>query len=474
MQRNKVTRLAIVVAVTAACAALAVPALSTATPRDPDQAGQSGEAEHEDLIAQPAATTASCGVERWAVKTGTDSDVGKVSLQSTTSTTIAALDALPKPSTLPASTRIQPTETTVFRLQATLTQYKLESDSDYHLVMSDGSGHTLIAEIPDPACVGSTSPLASSIQKARAEFNAKYTPTGSFQTANVPVTVTGVGFFDFLHGQTGVAPNGIELHAVLDIQFGGTSTGTVSVSNPGNQTTTAGQPASLQISAVDTATGTLSYGASGLPSGLSIDSATGLISGTPSAAGTSSVTVTAADSTGPSASTSFTWTVAPAGGGGGCSAQQLLGNPGFETGTAAPWSASAGIINNNSSEPARSGSWDTWLDGYGSAHADTLAQTVTLPTGCSGYSLSFWLHIDTAETSTTAYDNLTLQVLGGAGTVLATPATYSNRDAAAGYVQHSVDLSAYAGQTVTVKFTGTEDYTKQTSFVLDDTALTLS
>ncbi|HEX4713356.1 MAG TPA: hypothetical protein VH164_00350, partial [Ktedonobacteraceae bacterium] len=52
------------------------------------------------------------------------------------------------------------------------------------------------------------------------KFNAQYTVTSSFQTANVPVTVTGVGFFDFLHGQTGVAPNGIELHAVLDVQFG--------------------------------------------------------------------------------------------------------------------------------------------------------------------------------------------------------------------------------------------------------------
>src|SRR5947199_3845442 len=78
----------------------------------------------------------------------------------------------------------------------------------------------MISEIPAPACVGATSPLTSSVQKARSEFDAKYTVTTSFQTANVPVTITGVGFFDFLHGQTGVAPNGIELHAVLDIQFG--------------------------------------------------------------------------------------------------------------------------------------------------------------------------------------------------------------------------------------------------------------
>src|SRR5690242_16399256 len=170
--------------------------------------------------ADQEALNGSCGVERWSVKTGTDADAGLINLQSTTQTTIASLISLPAPSTLPANNRIQPTETTVFQLQATLTEYKLEPDSDYHLVLSDGSGNTMISEIPSPACVGSSSLLLSGIQNARSEFNAQYTATSNFQTANVPVTITGVGFFDFLHGQTGVAPNGIELHAVLDIQFG--------------------------------------------------------------------------------------------------------------------------------------------------------------------------------------------------------------------------------------------------------------
>lgn len=172
------------------------------------------------------ALNGSCGVERWSVKTGTDADAGLITLQSTTQTTIASLIILPAPSTLPANNRIQPTEITVFQVRATLTEYKLEDDSDYHLVLSDGSGHTMIAEIPSPACVGSSSRLLSGIQNARSEFDAQYTPTSSFQTANVSVTVTGVGFFDFLHGQTGVAPNGIELHAVLDIQFGSGGTPT--------------------------------------------------------------------------------------------------------------------------------------------------------------------------------------------------------------------------------------------------------
>ena len=156
----------------------------------------------------------------------------------------------------------------------------------------------------------------------------------------------------------------------------------------------------------------------------------------------------------------------------GCQAQQLLGNPGFETGTASPWTTSSGVINNSSSEPPHSGSWDAWLDGYGTTHTDTLSQSVTLPSGCSTYNFAFWLHTDTAETTTTtAYDTLKVQVLNSSGTVLSTLATYSNLNHNTGYAQHSFSLAAYAGQNVTLKFTGAEDYQKQTSFVLDDTAL---
>jgi len=176
--------------------------------------------------ADQEALNGSCGVERWSVKTGVDADAGLINLQSTTQTTITSLISLPAPATLPANNRVQPTETTVFQLQATLTEYKLESDSDYHLILSDGSGNTMISEIPSPACVASSSLLLPGIQNARSEFDAQYIPSSSLQIANVPVTITGVGFFDFLHGQTGVAPNGIELHAVLDIQFGAGGTPT--------------------------------------------------------------------------------------------------------------------------------------------------------------------------------------------------------------------------------------------------------
>jgi hypothetical protein len=159
-----------------------------------------------------------CGVERWSVKTGTDANASSIDLAHVVPTTIANLTSLPKPGSLPANNRIAPTETTVYSVTATLTLYKHESDADYHLVISDGS-RTMITESADLGCVGPGSPLASGIQTARAQLDAQLTPTSSFKSANLPVTVTGVGFFDFLHGQTGVAPNGIELHPLLEVRF---------------------------------------------------------------------------------------------------------------------------------------------------------------------------------------------------------------------------------------------------------------
>ncbi|MFB9234108.1 hydrolase [Plantactinospora siamensis] len=157
------------------------------------------------------------------------------------------------------------------------------------------------------------------------------------------------------------------------------------------------------------------------------------------------------------------------GSGGGCTSAQLLGNPGFETGTAAPWSASSGVVTNDSAEPAHGGTWKAWLDGYGAAHTDTVSQTVSIPATCTSATLSFWLHVDTAETSTsTAYDTLTVTANG------TRVAGYSNVDAGSGYTSRTVDLTGYVGRSVTLTFTGVEGSKLQTSFVLDDAALTVS
>ncbi|SCG77493.1 griselysin. Metallo peptidase. MEROPS family M04 [Micromonospora echinaurantiaca] len=223
--------------------------------------------------------------------------------------------------------------------------------------------------------------------------------------------------------------------------------------------------------------------ATGLPSGATASFSPATVT----SGGSSTLTITTTAATPPGVytvrvngagsvtrSTSYTLTVR--GSGGSCTSPgQQLGNPGFESGVTG-WAQTTGVIGQHGTrQPAHSGSWSAWLGGYGSTHADTLTQTVSLPAGCTSYNFSFWLHIDSAETNIgTAYDTLRVQVIGSTGTVLATLATYSNLDRATGYDRKSFSLAPYAGQTVTLKFTGTEDASLQTSFVLDDTAVDVS
>jgi parallel beta-helix repeat protein len=146
----------------------------------------------------------------------------------------------------------------------------------------------------------------------------------------------------------------------------------------------------------------------------------------------------------------------------------ILENPGFESGSTI-WVVSGDTIQNAGSQLAHGGSWLAELNGFGYVNTETLSQTVIIPETINSASLSFWLHIETAETTTNkVYDTLSVQVQDSSGTVLNTIATYSNLDKDTGYVQKSFDLSPYKGQTIRISFKGTEDYSRKTSFVLDD------
>jgi hypothetical protein len=530
-----------------------------------------------------ALSAQSCGVERWSVKTGTDADVGKINLSTTTSQAITTMRGWPAPSPIPANNRVTPYETTVWVLNATLTKYKKETDSDYHLVLSDAAGNTLIGEIPLPGCVGTGSPFLSKITGARAAFDAKLNATSSFQTVSIPVRITGIGMFDFLHGQTGVAPNGIEIHPILDIVFNPTTTPdftiaasptAVSAAQGGSVNTTvttavsggfnsavslsvSGLPtgasatftptsiaapgsgsATLKLTAGTAATGTYNLTVTGTGGGkthtaavsftvtttaapdfslavspAAVSAATGgsvnatatttvsggfnsavalAVSGLPAGAsgsfspasiaapGAGSSTLTIA--TGTAAAGTYNLTVTGTGGGKTHTApltltvtsgtvSQILQNPGFESGNTV-WTGSASVITSSTSEAAHSGSWKAWLDGYGTTHTDTLYQQVAIFSTKTSATLTFWLHIDTAETTTTtAFDTMAVQIRNSSGTLLATLATYSNLNAAAGYAQKTFDLSPYIGQTIRVYLTASEDSVGQTSFVVDDFAI---
>jgi len=105
------------------------------------------------------------------------------------------------------------------------------------------------------------------------------------------------------------------------------------------------------------------------------------------------------------------------------------------------------------------------MDGYGRSHTDSVSQTVTVPSGCRA-TLTFYLWIDSAEGTSSAYDTLTVAVNG------TTKASYSNVNQGTGYVKRSVSLAGVSGS-AKITFTGTEDSYLATSFIVDDTALTL-
>ncbi|GLZ41624.1 S8 family peptidase [Actinokineospora sp. NBRC 105648] len=237
----------------------------------------------------------------------------------------------------------------------------------------------------------------------------------------------------------------------------------VTVSNPGPQSVKVGQPVSVQFTASG-GTGPYTWSARSLPGGLSIDR-DGLVTGTAKTEGSyqSVVIATATDGSG---TASVDWTVTP---GSSCTPTQVLANPDFESG-ASGWTASVNVIGDHSAlgHPAHGGQNSAWLGGWGTASNEQVRQTVSVPSGCTSYTLSYWVHIDTAENEQVQYDTLVVRV--GAATVK----THSNLDASGDYQQVTLDLSAYAGQSVTLEFASTEDASLQTSFVLDDVTLAVS
>lgn len=162
-----------------------------------------------------------CGTERWAVKVGKDADASSVNLSHPVATTIAELDKKPYPSKRPSNNRVTDVEKTVYVVDAFIVYYAHESnDDDFHLALSDGKGHKMIAEIPDPSCLSSSDPFLPGVTKSRQAVIDNLHITSTFQKGHIPVRITGVGFFDKKHGQKGMAKdNAIELHPVLDIQF---------------------------------------------------------------------------------------------------------------------------------------------------------------------------------------------------------------------------------------------------------------
>ncbi len=144
------------------------------------------------------------------------------------------------------------------------------------------------------------------------------------------------------------------------------------------------------------------------------------------------------------------------------------------SGTTGPWKWTSTGSNNpitNDSTSAYAGSWFAWLNGYGSTETDTLSQSVAIPSTATTATLSFYLKITTSETTTTsANDKLTVILVDGSG-VSHTLATYSNLNSSTSYALKSFNVLTYKGQTVTIKFSGTENSSLATNFYIDNVSL---
>jgi hypothetical protein len=164
------------------------------------------DADESDVSESENGTLITCGVERWAVKTCYDADTAHVNFNNLLPSSVAYQRSLTAP-TLPSdnTTRLA-VEDTVYSLDCYLVKCVNESDQDIHIVISTigNTSETMVAEIVNPECPNIVNTSRYIIFKTlRDWFVAAYTPGSSFKTIGVSVHLTGVGFFDFAHGQTG-------------------------------------------------------------------------------------------------------------------------------------------------------------------------------------------------------------------------------------------------------------------------------
>lgn len=172
-------------------------------------------------LGSAAAIVFGCGTERWAVKTSNDKDAMKVNFTPEV-TTVHVLTNLPAPTRKDLDahpdTRF-PAELKTYTVTVYLVGYKLEGDTDFHIVIADLNTplETMIAEMPSENCVPIGISTAS--HNLRASWQKRFgIATPRFKRVpphTIKLEITGVGFFDFPHGQTGLAANAFELHRVI-------------------------------------------------------------------------------------------------------------------------------------------------------------------------------------------------------------------------------------------------------------------
>lgn len=162
-----------------------------------------------------------CGEERWAIKTLSDPDTTLINFDTIVQTSIEEQISLPKPLKVKGARMLS--ETTQYELTAYITGYKLEADRDIHIVISDEENNEMVVEIVDPECesVKETSRYQQLTDLRSWFYDNVGRPVPRFKVLAQPieVVITGIGYYDFIHGQKGMAKNGREIHPVLKMEL---------------------------------------------------------------------------------------------------------------------------------------------------------------------------------------------------------------------------------------------------------------
>jgi large repetitive protein len=184
-----------------------------------------------------------------------------------------------------------------------------------------GSAEFLWVVLPKVSVASPGAQVSAVDSAVRLQVKASITPAGgplAYAAAGLPPGLSINSSTGVISGATPRAPGTFTVTVTADDpQISDTSGSAVfewtiskvTMTSPGTQNTDIEAAVSLHLQASSTAGLPLTYGATGLPPQLSLDSSTGVISGTVFVVGTFSVTVTARDTTGASGAAAFTWTV---------------------------------------------------------------------------------------------------------------------------------------------------------------------
>jgi hypothetical protein len=159
------------------------------------------------------------GIERWDIKTATDDSAIVIDTNKILDYTIEELNNL-VPDVKKKSKRSL-LEKTIVRVKCRIISYMIEDDADFHLLLQD-SVFTMIAESPDPNCKiiqdSRFRPQMANVRKNILNFTVARKKTNFYLQSGI-YEITGVIFFDKIHGQNGIAKNGIEIHPILKLKI---------------------------------------------------------------------------------------------------------------------------------------------------------------------------------------------------------------------------------------------------------------